>query len=474
MKVTVERMPESQVLLNIEIDPERVESSLNQAYRRIAPRTRVPGFRPGKAPRAILERHYGRQMLLSEALDQLVPEVVEEAIKAEALDIVGAPSLEIASLDPVVVKATVPVRPTVDIGDYRALRIDQEPVVVDPAQVDEQIEALRRRYATVEPVERPVEDGDVVRADVRATVDGRPIYEEEDAELTVTKDELESERGLPGLYEHLLGLAAGDQRSFAFTVPAEPPEGGEAHKLAGETIHYTVTVKDVKAPVLPELDDEFAKEVGESFPTLAALRERLESDIRARLETEAERKLDEEALDKLVEQATIEFPPQLVDREIDRVLHEQFIPGDDHRAFERSLRNAGLTESQLREAMRPSAVDRVKRSLVLSRLRELEGITVTPEDVAAEIERMAEGLPQGAEVRRIFETDAGRESIERTLLTRRTLERLRQIVRGEAPPLPETEPAADEQLAVADHGEAVASGAADQQPPEHEPATPRD
>jgi trigger factor len=318
-------------------------------------------------------------------------------------------------------------------------------VVVDPARVDEQLEELRRRYSTVEPVERPVEDGDVIRADVRATVDGEPIYEEEDAELTVSADELERDGGLPGLHARLIGMSAGDAAEFDHTLPEDATDGDRPHGLRGETIHYTVTVKDVKTPVLPDLDDEFAKEVGESFPTLAALRERLESDLRTTLETEAERNLDEQALDALVAQSQIEFPPQLVDREIDRVMHEQFIPGDDHRAFERSLRNAGLSEDALKEAMRPGAVERVKRSLVLNRLRDLEGITVTADDVTAEIDRMSEGLPQSAEFRRIFDTETGRESIERTLLTRHTLERLRQIVRGEAPPLPEPSTAAVEQ-----------------------------
>jgi len=372
-----------------------------------------------------------------------VPEVVEEAIKAESLDIIGVPSLEIASLDPVVVKATVPVRPTVEIGDYRTLRVEPEPVVVDPARVDEQLEELRDRYATVEPVERPVEDGDVVRADVRATVDGAPIHEEEDAELTVSAEELERDGGLPGLHARLIGMSAGEQSEFEHTLPEDATDGDHPHGLRGETIHYTVALKDVKTRVLPDLDDEFAKEVGESFPTLVALRERLESDLRSTLETEAERKLDEQALDALVAQSQIEFPPQLVEREIDRVLHEQFIPGDDHRAFERSLRNAGLSEDALKEAMRPGAVERVRRSLVLNRMRDLEGITVTADDVTAELDRMSDGLPQSADFRRIFDTETGRESIERTLLTRQTLERLRQIVRGEAPPLPEPAPAAD-------------------------------
>ena len=432
MKVTVEPLPDSQVLLNIEIDPERVESSLDQAYKRLAPRAKIPGFRPGKAPRALVERHYGRETLLHEALDRLVPDVVREAIESEKLEIVDRPDLEIASLDPVVVKATVPVRPTVELGDYRSVRVERQPVEVDPAEVERTLEGLRERYATVEPVERPVQDGDVIRADVRAEADGRELVNQEDAELTVVEDQL---KGLPGLYPELLGLAAGAQETFEVTAPEET--GAE---LAGKTIRYTVTLKDVKARTLPELDDEFAKEVGESFPTLAALRERVESDIRARMEAEADRKLEEEALDKLTAQATVEFPPQIVEREIEHMLRDQGVPGEDRRSFEQFLRRAGLNEEALREDFRPAATERVRRTLVLQRLRELETISVTPEDVEAELDRMTGGGPQGEQLRQFFSSEQGREAIERTLLSRRTVERLRQIALGEAPELTETAP----------------------------------
>jgi trigger factor len=428
LKVTVESLPDSQVLLNIEIEPERVESSLNDAYKRLAPRTRVPGFRPGKAPRALVERHYGRETLLHEALDRLVPTVVSEAIEQEKLDIVDRPDLEIASLDPVVVKATVPVRPTVELGDYRSIRIEQAPIEVEPSQVDESLQSLRERYATVEPIERPVEEGDVVRADVRAVADGNELFSEEDAELRVTDEGLTS---LPGLHDKLIGLAAGAGETFEVSIPE-----GDEHELAGRTITYTVHLKDVKARTLPELDDEFAKEVGEGFPTLQALRERIESDIRTRLETEAQHKLEEEALDKLVELATTEYPPQLIEREVERMMVDQGAP-DDRRSFERLLQRAGLNEEQVRGQFRPTATERVRRSLVLSRLREVEGITVTPDDVDAELRRMTEG-PNGEQLRQIFDTETGRQAIERSLLNQRVAERLRQIVRGEAPELGET------------------------------------
>lgn len=436
-------MPESQVLLNIEIEPERVESSIDQAYKRLAPRAKIPGFRPGKAPRALVERHYGRETLLHEALDRLVPTVVKEAIEAENLEMIDQPDLEIASMDPVVIKATVPVRPTIELGDYRSVRVERQPVTIDPEQVERSLEALRERYATVEPVERPVQDGDVIRADIRASTDDRELVNQEDAELTVTEDQL---KGLPGLHAKLIGLAAGAEESFEVPVPEE---AGEA--LAGKTISYTVVIKDVKSRTLPDLTDEFAQEVGESFPTLAALRERIESDMRSRLDAEADQKLEEEALAKLTEQATVEFPPQLVEREVERMLTDQGVPGDSRKSFETFLRQAGLSEETLREEFRPAAADRVRRSLVLAKLREAEGITATEQDVSDELDRIGGGGPQGAQLRQIFDTESGRETIERTLVSRRTVERLRQIALGEAPELVKTpEPETPEPAPVPD------------------------
>jgi len=446
LKVTVERIPDSQVLLNIEIDPERVESSIDQAYKRLAPRAKVPGFRPGKAPRALVERHYGRETLLHEALDRLVPTVVEEAIRSEEIDIIDRPDLEIASLDPVIVKATVPVRPTVELGEYRTLRVERPPIELDEAQVEQSLESLRERYATVEPVDRPVEDGDVIRADIQARAGERELVNQEDAELTVTEEGL---KGLPGLHPRLLGLSAGTSESFE-----APPSDALEESLRGEPIHYTVTIRDVKARVLPELDDEFAKEVGESFPTLAALRERIEADLRTRLETEADQKLEESALDTLVEGAVVEFPPQLVEREIERLLRDQGVPGDDRRNFEKFLQRAGMDEEALRAEFRPVALERVRRALVLGKLQEQEGVTISPEDVAAELDRIGSGGPQGEQLRQIFDTESGREAIERTLASRRTIERLRQIARGEAPER-EPEQASDVTLTDSEASEAV-------------------
>jgi trigger factor len=428
LNVTAERIPDSQVVLTIEVDPERVEKSMEQAYRRVAPRVRIPGFRPGKAPRRVVELHLGREALLHEALDRLVPEVVEEAIKAQELDMVATPDLEITSLEPVVIKATVPIRPTVDLGDYRALRVEPEPVEVDEAEVERTLESLRRRYADIEPVERPVQEGDRVRLDITGEVEGRTVLRQEDVEVAVRPDDLAT---VPGVYERLLGMSKGEEAEFAAVLP----EDYARRELAGKPIRYRVRVLEVKSERLPELNDDFARQVGEGFASVAALRERIRADLRARAEEEAKRRLEEKAVAALVEQARLEFPPQLVERELDHLVQDLTRPaaGEGRRALERFLQQVGRSEQELREELRPTATERVKRSLVLSRLAELEGVTVTPEEIEQELASLTGASPQAAQIRQIFDTPSGREVIERQLRSRRTLERLVQIVTGQAP-----------------------------------------
>ncbi|MGH2633228.1 MAG: trigger factor, partial [Tepidiformaceae bacterium] len=161
MKVTLERLPESRVQLDIEVEPERVAKSLDAAYRRLASKARVPGFRPGKAPRNLTERYIGQDRLMNEAIDKLLPDVYNEALESEDVDAIAQPELQKVDLDPMRFTLTVAVRPTVELGDYHAIRVDAEPVEVTDEMVNEQLELIRKRYATQVPVERPVQWGDI-------------------------------------------------------------------------------------------------------------------------------------------------------------------------------------------------------------------------------------------------------------------------------------------------------------------------
>ena len=429
MKVSTERIPDSQVVLEIEVDPGRMEKSLEQAYRRLAQRTKVPGFRKGKTPRAMLERYLGHETIRREALDILIPEVYRQALGQENIDPVDAPDIEVIQEEPLIFKATVPVRPTVELGDYRGVRVEREPSAVREEQVDEQLEELRHRYALLEPVERAVQVGDLVRAEVQVSLDGREVLREEDAEFRLRRG---AAILLPGFAEAVLGSEKGSRREFSLDVPADYPQ----RALAGKSCLCIVLVKEVKEERLSELTDAFAREVGEGFPSLAALRERLAGDLRQAAERETDAGYREKVVDAMVAAASLEFPPQLVEREVDHLLRDRATASgaEDVEAYLRDMRKS---EEELRQELRWEAAQRVQRWLVLAKVAEVEGIVVSKEDVDAEIERLAGSSGARAEeTRRIFASQRGREALERSLFTRKTLDRLVAIASGEEVPSP--------------------------------------
>ena len=440
MRVSAEKIPDSQVVLEIEVEPERVEKALDRAYRRLVSKTRVPGFRPGKAPRAMLERYLGRDALLSEALDRLVPEVYQEAAQQEEVEPIDLPELEVVTVEPLVVKATVPVRPTIDLSDYRQARVPQEAVAVPEERVEQAMEDLRRRYAVLEPVDRPVQWGDILRADVTGAVDDTTLVEEKDAEFRLREGQAVS---LPGFAEQLIGLGKGVETDIEVAVPADFVD----KRVAGKTARYRVTIHEVKEEKLPPLDDAFARQVGEGFASLSALRERIESDIRRAEEEAALHRHHDQVLAALEERATLEFPPVLVERELERLLRDEQTalagragPPTSQREVERYLEASGRSEEERRRELRPLALERVRRSLILTQVAEAENIDVSDADIDQEVERMASSVgPQAEEVRRLFAEAESRAALRRRLLTRRTLDRLVSITSGESAPDAERE-----------------------------------
>ena len=432
MKVSTERIPDSQVVLEIEVGPERMEKSLERAYRRLAQRTKVPGFRKGKTPRAMLERYLGREAIRREALDILIPEVYRQALDEENIEPVDVAAIEVIQEEPLIFKATVPVRPSIELGDYRGVRVEREPPTVREEQVDEQLEELRHRYALLEPVERPVQTGDLVRAEVQVSVDGRQVLREEDAEFRLRQGVAIL---LPGFAEALLGSEKGLRREFSLDIPADYPQ----RALGGKSCLCSVLVKEVKEERLPELTDAFAREVGEGFPSLAALRERLAADLRQAAERETDATYRDKVVDAMVAAASLEFPPQLVEREVDDLLRDRANASGaaDVEAYLRYMRKP---EEELRQELHWEATQRVQRLLVLSKLAEVEGIAVSKEDIDAEVERLAASSgPRAEEARRIFASQRGREALERSLFTRKTLDRLVAIASGEEVPSPSGE-----------------------------------
>jgi trigger factor len=421
VRVSAERIPESQVVLHIEVEPDQMERALDRAYRRLAQRAEIPGFRKGKAPRDMVERHLGRERLVHEALDNLIPEAYNQALDEQQLEAIDQPRLDIVQEEPLVFKATVPVRPTVRLGDYNALRVKRPSVEVAQEDVDQAVEELRHRYALHEPVERPVQLGDLVRADVRGRIDGREVFADDDFEFTPRDG---ATILLPGFAEGVLGAEKGVPKEVEVTTPPG------SQPLSGKTGAFTVVVKEVKEEKLPALDDEFARQVGEGFASLQALRQQLEGRIRERLDAEAEEMYRGEALTALLAQAEeVEYPPVLIEREIDRLLRDEArASGHDVDHYVEQLRKP---VQEIRDALRATAEERVRRSLSLTALAEAERIVVEPAELDAEIERIVNSSgAQAPQIRQLFESPGGREAIERSILTRKTSDRLIEIVSG--------------------------------------------
>ena len=431
MAVTTERLPRCQVALSIEIEPDRVEASMETAARRISQKVKIRGFRPGKAPRSVVEQTVGRGAVFQEALDRLLPDVYREALESESIEPVDQPDIELTSAEPLVVRATVPVRPSVGLRDYASLRVPHpDPRPAEPA-VEETIDALRRRYATLEPVDRPAAWNDTVRADISIRLPGREEHEtEEDAEFPLREGH---EGPLPGFLERLLGLERGGPHEFTVEIPEDHPD----EELAGGSASCRVTLHEVKEEILPDLDDDFARSLDQPYDSVEALRAGLLERIRKGLEEEALGEYRLELVDLLVSHAELDYPEVLVERRIDSMIDEASRHASHTReGLEEWLAAIGQTEEEVRGALRDGADHAVRRSLVLAEFVRAEGLSVEPSDVDAEVERTAGRVE--ADIpdltaenqqrwRQLLESEGSRRNIEDQLLTARAMDRLVEI-----------------------------------------------
>jgi trigger factor len=417
MKVSTEPIGNSQLLLNIEMETSEVDRYLDRAYQRLAKRVSVPGFRKGRVPKEVLVSYVGKEALFREALEDLIPEAYAEAVESHDIEPIAQPSFEIVQTEPLVFKAVVPLKPTVKLGDYSQVKIEAEPVEVNDAEIDAVLEQLRQEHAVLSPVERPVAFGDEVTMDVEEIKEGRPIPLRQDLLYEVREG---SRLPLPGFAEKLVGMVRDEERDILLSYP----EDYDVAELAGRQHIFRVKVKDIKEKKLPDLDDEFARVIGSE--DLAPLRRRIADVIKARKESMARVEAEKKIMDALVEISQVEYPPVLVEREIDRLVADEarhFAEGVA--GLERYLKVLGKTMAEHREELRAEAVQRVVRSLVLDEVVEAEKVEVSDSEVDEEVDRMAASAGDRAEsVREAFRSEDRRESVRWFLKRRKAMDRL--------------------------------------------------
>ena len=444
MKVSSEQRPPREALLTVELDASDVEPHLERAYRQAVRRLNIPGFRKGKAPRRIVEQLYGRDYLLNEALDSMVNEATTKAVEDEHLELGGIPQITIDALDPPTFTATVPLTPTVDLGDYASVRVPKDEVKVSKEQVDGVLEQLRRDTAVWEPAEGPLREDDLANLTIVGWVDedGGERKEIVRSEAVDYIPHVGGRFPVPDFDESLIGLPQGKETAFTIEVPKD----FDNEDLAGKTARFEATVHSVKRKELPKLDDEFAKGVGDGYDSMKALREHVEADLLAREQRNADAKHQEETLLKVTEAATIEMSDLIVDHEIEHYLEDQEQDIKSGRftieSYQQYLEWQTMGPEEVREQAKPKVAERLKRVHVLREVARQQAFEATDAEVDEEVEAIAEGSASGAdEVRELFTEQERRESLRRVLVNRKSIEHLTAIAQQSGKPKAKRAPA---------------------------------
>jgi len=426
VKVTNEKIEDSQAFLSIEMEPAEVEESLEESYHRLVKKTDIPGFRKGKAPRVILERYLGKESLLEEALSNLLPKACDKAIKEQKLEAIVQPHIEVAQTDPVIFKVIVPLRPTVKLGDYHHIQVTPEPVEVSEDDVSAIIDRLRHQQAAWEPVERPVGFNDLAVLDIESSVEDKPFINQKGAQYQVLQN---YSFPVPGFAEQLVGMKRDEEKEFRPQFPPDYPKS----ELAGKEAWFKVKVIEIKQEVLPELNDELAKEIDPKFKTLDSLREQILADLRLRAEEKTRIDFEERVVEAVVDVTQVEFPPVLVEVEVDRLLNQRLQRWQaGGSGLEEYLSRINKTEEEIREELRPLATKRTIWSLVLEEVTRVEKIKVSDSGIGTEIKNMTKDADEVKkdELEGFLNTPQARESIKQTLMTRKTIQRLVEIAQG--------------------------------------------
>lgn len=432
LKIETEQLENRQVELTVEVPEDTYELAMKSAARRLGKNTKIPGFRPGKAPYHVLVNRIGVEVIFEEALDSIGQEIYQDALKEAELEPYAPGTLEeIVSKEPLVLRYRVPLSPEVELGDYKDLDLSYQPANVTDEAVEEAMEDLRQRQALIEPADRPAQMTDVLVLDVQGElVDGEgdddpEILLEEGVSLLLEED---TDWPFAGVAEALLGMEAGESRELEHTFP----EDYSNEELAGKQARFKFHSTEVKSRIVPEWSDNLAQNLGE-FESLLDLRIKVRENLAEQATRAAENQFADEVLNKVVEGSSMKYPPILVEQEIDdlvqdldRRLRTQQLSLADYMEIE------GKTARELREDLKPRAERRLRRALVLGKVVEEEDLQVGEEEVESRLEKMLEPYGESAsQIRAALDNEVDRKRIELELLTEKAVERLISLAKGE-------------------------------------------
>jgi trigger factor len=428
MKVTQEKLPASQIGLEIEITPEITKQKYEQVIKNLTSTLNIPGFRKGKVPRQILVQRLGIPRIKAAALEEIIQEGIDKAIKQEAITAIGQPQLRSSFDDlmsnyqpgePLIFAAAVDVVPEVQLKEYTGLQAKAEEIKYDRTQIDNIIEEQRQKLATLVPVEgRAAEINDVAVIDFKGVI-AKAEGEDPDTEPTPIPGgegtdfqvELQEDKFIPGFVLGIVGMNPGETKEVAAQFP--DPYGNE--ELAGKPALFTITLKEIKTKELPEVDDDFVQEISD-FETVEQLRTSLEERYQQEAADKTKENQQEALLTELLNHVEIDLPTTFIDQEVDAMLTQTAMKLSQQGIDVKKLFTQEVIP-QLRDRSKPEAIERLKRSLTLQEIGKRESIAVTSEEVQARvIELMAEYADQELDENRL------RGVVEEEMLTKKILD----------------------------------------------------
>jgi len=415
MKVSAENLENCRIALKIEAEASELDKSLDEAYRHVVKEVSVPGFRKGKTPRAILEQHIGKRGLLEEALEHLIPQLYKQAIQSQGIEPIAEPELEVTQTEPLTFKAVVSLKPEVKLGDYHGMKLEPGlPTEVTDKEIAAAIEELRQRQGAWVPADRPANLDDLVTMNIQATADGKPWLNHKDILYEMDRD---SRSPVPGFASCLQGSEKSKEKTFSLAIPDDYP----IKEMRGKEGSFKVTVSEIKEKQLPELNDELAK--GTGYSGLDDMKEKVAARLRTEAEARSRFESKQKALDALVEISEVKYPPIMEDEEIGGLLRSEaqrlgFKEIGDY------LKRANKTEEEIKQELRPAARKRLIQGLVLGKLAEEEKIEISASEVDNKIDEIVNDAADKDKARQLFSLPQFRQSIEQSLRTQKTMDRL--------------------------------------------------
>lgn len=419
MSLQIEKLEKNMAKLTIEVSAEDFEKAVEKAYQKNKGKMSVPGFRKGKVPRQMLEKMYGAEIFFEDAANEIIPEAYAEETSNCELDIVSQPKIDVVQIGKgksFIFTAEVATKPEVELGNYKGIKVEKPSVEVTEDDINGELENVRKQNSRTIPVEdRPVQDGDITTIDFEGFVDGEAFEGGKGTDYPLT---IGSHSFIDTFEEQLIGKNIGEETEVNVTFP----EDYQAENLKGKAAMFKVTVKEIKAVELPDVDDDFAQDVSE-FDTLDEYKEDIRKRLLEKKETDAKNEIENKAIEALIEDSKMEIPEPMIDLQV-RQMADDFARRIQSQGIsvEQYFQFTGLTSEKMLEQMRPQALKRIQSRLVLEAVAKAENFEITEDDINAEIDRMADMYNMEADKLKDMISDSDKDAMKQDIGVQKAVE----------------------------------------------------